>query len=96
MSKRSSPARVLLSDFKAKKEEEGAVDIDCGDGKVFRIPPPVLWSDEQLSAARSAQADPIGAYRSIFPWYDEFVAAGGSAAILDAVIQEQAGVSTGE
>lgn len=83
---------VVLSDFKARKEQEGAIDIETDSG-VFTILPPELWPD----AALDPDADPITGARALLgDRYDDFVAAGGSAAIISAIVTDEHGLSMGE
>lgn len=91
MSQRTSPRRVVLEDFKAKKEVEGAVDIVAGD-RTFRITPPQLLPDAALKM--DANADPVGFAAIVLGGqenYDAFVERGGSAAMLLAIFQEEVG-----
>lgn len=80
--------RVKLSDFKAKKEEEGAIDIEMDDETVFRIPPPELWPDTVGECL--AKGETLVAARALIEAngqnYEEFVAKGGSATIILGVI----------
>lgn len=88
------PRRVLLSDFKAKKEQEGAIEIETDDGEVYVIPPPELWSDDVIAAVRT---DEVAAAKVMLGGrYEAFVAAGGSAAMIMAIFKDYAGVSPGE
>lgn len=98
MSQRTSPRRVVLADFKAAKELEGAIDIETPDGQVFRIPPPALISDELLARSRTAADDPIGFVTALLgaDAYEKFKAAGGSAAVALAIFQEEQGADVGE
>lgn len=88
--------RVVLNDFKAKKMDEGAVDIET-DGGVFTIPPPELWPDEAQDFM--PEKDYVGLMKLLLGGderYAEFVAAGGSAAIANAIVADQLGLGTGE
>lgn len=93
MSKKSGPTRIKLSDFKERKENEGAIDIEAGD-EVFRVPPAELWPDE-LAGLRGdlvAQAECImGA--DVFA---RFRAAGGTANLLDSIIKDVHGADAGK
>lgn len=97
MSKRTGPTKVKLSDFKERKELEGAIDVETDDGQVFRIPPPEVWPDEvnditkgDRDAVRMAQVI-LGADQ-----YEKFCAAGGNAAMLHGIFAEVHGASPGE
>lgn len=79
---------VVLADFKAKKEQEGAIDIET-DAGVFTIPPPELWPDE---AIEQMDSDPVAASKALLgDRYTEFVAAGGSAALIMAIVGDEVG-----
>lgn len=89
--------RVVLSDFKAKKRDEGAIEIEAEDGTVYRIDPPELWPDEAAVAAQAE--DVVGLATALIGGpekYQEFVAAGGSAAIVSSVLAEVHGIEVGE
>lgn len=89
---------VKLSDYKAKKEEEGAIDLVMDDETVWRIPPAELWPD--AVGEMLAKQDPLGAARALVEAtgknYAEFVAAGGSAAIVLSVVGEEQGMDVPE
>jgi hypothetical protein len=87
--------RVLLSDFKARKEEEGAIDIETDDGTVFHVPPPELWPDDFQAIAEDNLAFAtalIGGPEQ----YAQFVEKGGSALLLLSLIKERHGAEAGE
>lgn len=93
MSKRTGPHKVSLSDFKERKENEGAIDIEAG-GKTFRVPPAELWPDE-VSTLRGdlvAQAKCIMGDEA----FGGFQAAGGTANLLDAIIKDVHGADAGK
>lgn len=88
--------RVLLGDViqdQQKKYEDSGIDIDLGDGKVVHVPPPQLWSDAVLDCARAG--DIVSAARALIGTdeYDAFAAAGGSAAMLMSIVEEESGLS---
>lgn len=96
MSKKTGPTKVNLADFKERKENEGAIDIEMPDGQTFRIPPPELWPDEVADYAEKreivAMAEAIlGAER-----FAEFKTAGGSATIINAIFAEHHGADAGK
>lgn len=96
MSKRDNK-RVKLSDFKDRKRDEGAIDIEGDDGTVFRIEPPELWPDEVHSI--DASKDPVAFARALLGGeerYAAFVAAGGTAGVLAGILDERHGTGTGE
>ena len=96
MSKRTGPTKVKLSDFKERKELEGAIDIETDDGKIFRVPPPEVWPDEVQELARDN--DIIGMSKTIMgeDEYAKFCAAGGNAALVNAIFAERHGAPAGE
>lgn len=85
--------RIKLSEFKERKLAD-AVEIDYGDG-VLVVPPPELWSDETREVPAG---DIVALARAIVgaDAYEAFVAAGGSASMLNAIIEEENGTTTGE
>lgn len=88
--------RVVLTDYKAKKVEEGAVDIDLGDGTVVTIPPPPVWSDAVVAAGRAQDLEAAGRALLGDADYDRFVAAGGSGTLLNAIVLDELGLDVGE
>lgn len=89
--------RVVLNDFKAKKREEGAVDIDLGEGGTVTVDPPAVWPDavfELLDAndLAAAAAALVGGVEQ----YQKFTAAGGSASALFAILKDEHGITVGE
>lgn len=96
MSKRNQH-RVILTDFKARKEEEGSVYIDLPDGTFVRIPPPALWPDDvQLLAEAGKNIEVVTALVGGPEEYSRFVAAGGSAAMALAILQDELGADLGK
>lgn len=89
--------KVKLSDFKAEKADEGAIEIEDDNGEIYHIDPPELWSDD-ITALNDAD-DNIGVARALIggdDQYEKFVAAGGSAMLLLSIIGDTHGVSVGE
>lgn len=85
--------KVNLNDFKERKGKEGRIDVET-DAGVFTIPPPELWPDEVLDGTLSdvdvARAL-IGTDR-----YDDFKAAGGSAALVASIVEDCHGEKAGK
>lgn len=78
------PKRIRLPEWEAERLEAGGVEIETADGQVFVIPPPELWSDEvQTSKGIMGNARAFLGDR-----YEAFVAAGGSAAVVNAIVTE--------
>lgn len=96
MSKRTGPARIKLSDFKERKDKEGRIEIEGDDGEIYVVPPADIWPDAALALYQAN--DRIGCCREIMgsEVYDKFVAAGGSASILNGIIAEVNGATPGE
>lgn len=94
MSKRAEH-RFNLQDYKATKEEEGAIYIDAGE-RTFRVPPALLWPDEvtELAAAGKVKQAAVGLIGQ--EEYDAFVAAGGTGSLLLSMVNDAMGVSLGE
>lgn len=86
--------RIVLDDYKGKKRDEGAIDIETADG-VFSIDPPELWSDE--AAAAAAANDGPGIARALLgDKYDAFIAAGGSGTVIMSIIADEHRAPVGE
>lgn len=96
MSQRTGPTRIKLSDFKERKELEGAIDVETDDGQVFRIPPPEIWPDEVSALARVQ--DVPGMARAILgdEKFEAFIAAGGTATLLNAIYADVHGADAGK
>lgn len=96
MSKRSGPTKVKLADFKERKAEEGAIDVEAEDGQVFRIPPPELWPDEVGELARTGDLVALAvAVLGGEDRFEAFKAAGGTATLLNAIVGDVHGDSLG-
>lgn len=93
---RSHAKPVVLADYKAQKMTEAAISVTDENGNTHVIPPPAVWSDDVTRLATSE--DPIGAAEALMgeAAYTEFVAGGGSAAILMGIIEDELGASLGE
>lgn len=98
MSKRTGPVKVKLSDFRERKELEGAIDIETDDGQTFRVPPPEVWPDDVQKFVKGEEKDIVGLSKAILgnDRYAAFCAAGGSAALLNAIFAEYHGADVGE
>lgn len=102
MSKRDV-RRIVLSDYKAKKDEEGAIYIAVSDGgDDIKVPPAVLWSEESRRLAERAQrgepvdmAEMFEAVLGADEWA-RYAADGGTAMLLAEMIGEQFGATVGE
>lgn len=87
--------QVQLDEFIDRKRAKGAVEIVTGDGTVFTVDPPPLWPDSV--AEHAARNDIVGIARALLgDRYDEFVAKGGSAAVLSAILEDHHGLTVGE
>lgn len=77
--------RVLLSEFKEKRTAERGIDIEAANGEVFHVPPPETWPDEVFG-----DSDPVAQAQKLWgeEKYAEYVAAGGTARLLAAIIEE--------
>lgn len=95
MSKRTGPAKVKLSDFKERKEIEGAIDVEMDDGQVFRFPPPELWPDE-FTRTRKDMAPEEQARALLGEQFDAFIAAGGTIMLALSIVGDHHGASAGE
>ncbi len=90
--------RVKITDVKCMRVRTSQhtmplvkIETDAG---TFKIPPPDLWADDVMLLS---SVDPIGAARALIgDTYDDFVAAGGSAAVLMSIVNDVHGASTGE
>lgn len=90
------PTKVNLTDYKERKEAEGAIDVETDDGQTFRIPPPELWPDAVGKLVK--EGDMVGLGEALLgpDGYERFVAAGGSAVILNGIFAEVHGIDVGE
>lgn len=86
---------VILSDYKAKKAEEGAIDIVAGD-ETFTVPPAALWPDEMTTP--EVRGDWVAQAKLLLgdDAYARFVAAGGTAVLLQAIVNDELGEAAGE
>lgn len=87
--------RVNLAAFKELKNEENAIVIEAGELE-FTIPAPECWPDEIGALAKAD--DSIGMAKALLGEddYALFVEAGGSAALLGAIVAAEHNVSAGE
>lgn len=89
--------RIKFSDWKGKKEDEGAIEIELDDGSLIRIAPPELWPDEATHAAEAEDIVGLAVALTGGPEpYQKFLAAGGSAAMISIMLKEVHGVEVGE
>jgi hypothetical protein len=96
MSKRHKIPPINLSDFKDKLEVEGKIPVIVGD-LTFYIKPPTLLTDDEYRTLRSLDDDDlISQARLMVDDYDGFVAAGGSAMIVNQIVAEAALTQTSE
>lgn len=88
--------RIVLADYKQKKRDEEAIEIETEDGTIFAIDPPALWPDEIQPLALGE--DMVGMAKMLIgeDKYAAFVAAGGSAAMVGAMVGEELGLDVGE
>ena len=91
-------ASVSLAEFRDKRQAEGAINIDLGDGSdPVVIPAAELWPDDLPSVTRKAEF--AKAIIGESEW-DRFVAAGGTyrlfESIFDSVTKQRQGVAPGE
>lgn len=77
------------------RDSSPGIEVEADDGQVFQIPPPELWPDEAIELS---DKDPVGAARAVLgpKEYERWRAAGGSAALLFAVIGREAGATVPE
>lgn len=87
--------RVKLAEYVERQRDAGLIEVEMGDGTVFEIDPPQIWSDEVMAACRvgtnAALAEALLGGR-----YAEFVEKGGSTNQLINMLSEEHGVSLGE
>lgn len=91
--------KVKLSDFKAKQEDEGAIDLTMDNDSVYRLAPPQLWPDsvgDYLANKELREAARVIVELLDGQNYEEFVAVGGSAQIVMGVIETVHGESVPE
>jgi hypothetical protein len=96
-------APINLEQFRQKLEAESLLRIDAG-GKMFNVRTPELLTDEEYETLIvNGDGDLVAQARAMVDDYDGFVAAGGSALLLAAILKEHAaevaeaqGVTAGE
>jgi hypothetical protein len=92
--KRYNIAKVIAEN----REQHPDIEIEGVDGRIFTVPAPEMWPDEVHVAA--SKNDLIALATAMLGGeevYAEFRAAGGSAAVLNAVVMEHTGgVTPGE
>lgn len=92
-------ARYKITDVLAEaSEKHPPIELETADGAVFAIPSIELWDDAVWA---SADAGPVEQAKALLGGerYAEFVAAGGSASVIQYVVQQELtarGVSPGE
>lgn len=100
MSKRTGPVKVKLSDYKERKQDEGAVDVELDDGSTFRIPPPELWPDSFAKGLKNEEFrnDAEAQARMIVgdDEFDRFIAGGGTTMLFHSLLKEEHGIEVGE
>lgn len=85
-----------LTDF-LKAREDRYIEIEGKTGRVFKVPPPDLWPDAAIIAAKAE--DPVTMAKALLKpaeykaWTEK---EGGSANILLSIIQEATGMTPGE
>lgn len=78
-----------LAEAVAEIEAEHPPIVIRAGAQTFKVLPPQLWPDE---AVELATIDPVGAARAVMPdGYDDFVDAGGSAAVLMQIVNKTVG-----
>lgn len=82
--------KFKLTEFREKIEAEGTIVVELDDGEPIRIPPPLLWPEPMPRGWEAQQKAILGEQ------YERWVAAGGSGKLLNAIIEEAQGASTGE
>lgn len=82
---------VKIAEWAEAKHAESAIHIEGLDGSEFVIPPAVLWTEEQIMAARTGDA--ILQAKALFgDQYDAFCAAGGTPVMVDELIKDEWGL----
>lgn len=87
------PKHYRLTDYK-DRQRENEIIIETEGGN-FTIPPPELWTDEILEVVEKGDAIP-SARVLLGDRYDAFVDAGGSAALVMAIVKDAHGGSAPE
>lgn len=78
-----------------RETDKGPLFTITAGGKTFSVAQRTLWPDDAIEAARND--DPIGAAKALLGKdYAAYVKAGGTAALLMALIDEALGVSSPE
>lgn len=86
---------IKLNEYRAGKAQ-GGIDIETDRG-TFHIDPPHLWPDEFLPLAMAN--DNVALAKLLIGGderYADFVASGGTAALLLGIVQDELGATLGE
>ena len=100
--------KINLNEFRDKKRAADAIVIEIDEKhdvlgeviqeyQVFTIDPPALWSDDLLELAKNA--DNLALSKALLggeEQYAKFCAAGGSQAVIGAILSEATGFSLGK
>ena len=89
-------AKINLNELRERKRAEGSIEIETDD-ETFVIDPPELWSDDLVALATSG--DNLALSKALLggdDTYARFVAAGGSQALVGAILTEAKGFALGK
>ena len=89
-------ARINLRELTERHRSEGAIEIET-DSETFVIDPPELWSDDLIAIATTG--DNLALSKALLGGddnYARFVAAGGSQAVMGAILSEAKGFALGK
>lgn len=89
-------SKINMREFKERKAASDSIEIETDD-ETFTIPAPALWSDEMLDLANTADNRALSvALLGGEEVYARFVAAGGSQAVMGAILSEAEGFQLGK
>lgn len=83
--------RFVLTEYVNKIRAEGSIPVDLGEHGEVVIPPPLLWPEPMPRGMENQQKAILGEEQ-----YARWKAAGGNGKLLDAIINEAQGSTTGE
>lgn len=88
--------KINLNEYRARTAAEAQFEVELGDGPPFVVPPLAMWPDEVAPfamAGKIVEAAEMVLGKSEFA---RFRAAGGTATLLFAALQDELGVDLGK
>lgn len=88
--------RVVLSDYRQRKIDEGAVDVELADGTTLTVPPPHVWPDDVVKKARAGDLEGSGIALLGEEDYARWCASGGNGSLLASLMGDEFNLDVGE